>query len=58
MYKGVVPECVDWIEELVSGKVVALRLTHSTYMGCDAHCDKECVLGQLRPRAVKHARRG
>ena len=26
VYKGVVPECVDWIEELVSGKVVALQL--------------------------------
>jgi len=26
VYKGVVPECVDWIDELVSGKVVALQL--------------------------------
>jgi nucleoside-diphosphate kinase len=29
VYKGVVPECVDWIEELVSGKVVALQLRYS-----------------------------
>ena len=26
VYKGVVPECVDWVEELVSGKVVAMQL--------------------------------
>jgi nucleoside-diphosphate kinase len=26
VYKGVVPECVDWVEELVSGKTVALQL--------------------------------
>jgi len=29
VYKGVVPECVDWIEELVAGKVVALQLRSS-----------------------------
>ena len=26
VYKGVVPECVDWIEELTQGKIVALQL--------------------------------
>ena len=26
VYKGVVPECVDWINELISGKVVALQV--------------------------------
>ena len=29
VYKGVVPECVDWINELVSGKVVALQVRSS-----------------------------
>jgi len=29
VYKGVVPECVDWIDELLSGKVVALQTRYS-----------------------------
>lgn len=28
VYKGVVPECVDWIDELISGKVVALQVRY------------------------------
>jgi len=29
VYKGVVPECVDWVEELASGKLVALQVRYS-----------------------------
>jgi len=29
VYKGVVPECIDWIEELISGKIVALQLRYA-----------------------------
>jgi len=30
VYKGVVPECNDWIDELVAGKVVALQVSFSS----------------------------
>jgi len=30
VYKGVVPECNDWVEELVAGKVVALQVSFSS----------------------------
>jgi len=29
VYKGVVPECVDWVEELASGKAVALQVRYT-----------------------------
>jgi hypothetical protein len=30
VYKGVVPEYADWVEELISGKVVAVQVrTHA-----------------------------
>lgn len=29
VYKGVVPECVDWIDELASGKIVAIQVRYS-----------------------------
>jgi nucleoside-diphosphate kinase len=29
VYRGVVPECVDWMDELTSGKVVALQLRYT-----------------------------
>ena len=30
VYKGVVPECVDWVDELVSGKSVALQVRYTS----------------------------
>jgi len=30
VYKGVVPECVDWMEDLAGGKSVALQLIHES----------------------------
>jgi len=29
VYKGVVPECIDWINELIEGKVVALQVRYT-----------------------------
>ena len=64
VYKGVVPECVDWINELISGKVVALQVRftsqpESTVLAlrelCGAH-DPEIAshLRQLAARALRH----
>lgn len=30
VYRGVVPECMDWVEELSAGKCVALQLVHKS----------------------------
>ena len=60
VYKGVVPECVDWIEELISGKVVALQLRFSekpdaTVLAlrelCGAH-DPE-IASHLHPQSLR-----
>ena len=60
VYKGVVPECVDWIEELVSGKVVALQVRFTetpteTVMAlrqlCGAH-DPE-IASHLHPHSLR-----
>jgi len=60
VYKGVVPECVDWIEELVSGKVVALQVRFtdkpaSTVLAlrelCGAH-DPE-IASHLHPQSLR-----
>ena len=60
VYKGVVPECVDWVEELVAGKVVALQLAFtekpdSTVLAvrelCGAH-DPE-IASHLHPNSLR-----
>ncbi len=60
VYKGVVPECTDWVEELVSGKVVALQLRfasapESTVLAvrelCGAH-DPE-IAQHLHPNSLR-----
>lgn len=60
VYKGVVPECTDWVEELVSGKVVALQVRftqapESTVLAlrelCGAH-DPE-IAQHLHPQSLR-----
>lgn len=60
VYKGVVPECVDWIEELTTGKSVALQLRftakpEATVLAlrelCGAH-DPE-IAGHLHPTSLR-----
>jgi len=59
VYKGVVPECVDWVEELASGKSVAMQLVHekqeTTVLAarelCGAH-DPE-IANHLHPHSLR-----
>lgn len=60
VYKGVVPECVDWVEELASGKCVALQVVHeskpeATVLAmrelCGAH-DPE-IASHLHPHSLR-----
>jgi len=60
VYRGVVPECVDWVEELASGKSVALQLVHeakpeATVLAvrelCGAH-DPE-IANHLHPHSLR-----
>jgi len=60
VYKGVVPECNDWVEELVAGKLVALQVSfssdpHNTVLKlrelCGAH-DPE-VAQHLHPHSLR-----
>lgn len=60
VYKGVVPEFVDWVEELASGKTVALQLVNgerpeATVLSlrelCGAH-DPE-IASHLHPHSLR-----
>lgn len=60
VYKGVVPECVDWVEELTTGKSVALQLRFTANPEasvlalrelCGAH-DPE-IAGHLHPTSLR-----
>ena len=42
VYKGVVPECSDWIDELTSGKVVAFQVRYSS---APEEAEKQVCLG-------------
>jgi len=60
VYKGVVPECVDWIDDLTSGKIAALQLRFAADPNnsvlklrelCGAH-DPE-VASHLHPQSLR-----
>jgi len=53
VYKGVVPECVDWIEELTSGKIVAMQLRFANDPSCSVLKLRE-LCGAHDPEVAKH----
>jgi len=53
VYKGVVPECVDWVEELASGKSVAIQLVHASKPEATVLAVRE-ICGAHDPEIANH----